>query len=119
MCLRHVKVRKLGRFAKCSLCEQLREGIAEAANNRDFKRKEILKRQKKEHNESIARERREYKKKKDKARLQPTEYLSMIVDGADQSAFGLPHFVIKTKDDRGHSLKVRLLGLLEHNQVNK
>ncbi len=43
----------------------------------------------------------------------------MIVDGADQSAFGLPHFMIKKKDDRGHTLKVRLVGLLEHNQLNK
>ncbi len=27
--------------------------------------------------------------------------------------------MIKTKDDRGHALKVRLIGLLEHNQLNK
>ena len=27
--------------------------------------------------------------------------------------------MVKTKDDRGHSLKVRLIGLLQHNQQNK
>ncbi len=116
---RNIKVRKLGRFAKCTICEQLREGLAEATKNGDHKRQSLIKKMKTEHNEMVGRERREYKKKRDKARLQPTEYMSMIVDGADQSAFGLPHFMIKTKDDRGHTIKVRLVGLLEHNQVNK
>ena len=58
-------------------------------------------------------------KKRDKARLQPDQFLSIIIDGADQSAFGLAHFMVKSKDDRGHALKVRLIGLLEHNQLNR
>ncbi len=116
---RSIKVRKLGRFAKCSTCERLRRAISDAVAKRDHKNLPILRRQKADHNHLIAKERREYKKKRDKARLQPNNYLSIIVDGADQSAFGLPHFMIKTKDDRGHSLKVRLIGLLEHNQENK
>ena len=116
---RNIKVRKLGRFAKCSTCEHLRKSIHDALCRKDFKTVHELRSQKTEHNEFIARERREYKKKRDYARLQPNKYLSIIVDGADQSAFGLPHFMIKTKDDRGHSLKVRLIGLLEHNQQNK
>ncbi len=115
----NIKVRRLGRFAKCSICEKLRKGIHDATAKRDYKTLAILRQQKAEHNELIGRERREYKKKRDKARLQPTQYLSIIVDGADQSPFGLPHFMIKTKDDRGHTLKVRLIGLLEHNQQNR
>ncbi len=116
---RHIKVRKLGRFAKCTTCEQLRKSIHDAAARRDYKSLAVYRRKKAEHNELIAKERREYKKKRDKAKLQPDQFLSIIVDGADQSAFGLPHFMIKTKDDRGHSLKVRLIGLLEHNQQNQ
>ncbi len=116
---RNIKVRKLGRFAKCTVCEQLRKTIHDAAARRDFKNLAIYRRKKAVHNELIAKERREYKKKRDQARLQPDRFLSIIVDGADQSAFGLPHFMIKTKDDRGHSLKVRLIGLLEHNQKNQ
>ncbi len=116
---RSIKVRKLGRFAKCTTCEQLRKSIHDAASRRDYKNLAIYRRQKAEHNELIAKERREYKKKRDKARLQPDQLLSIIVDGADQSAFGLPHFMIKTKDDRGHSLKVRLIGLLEHSHQNR
>ncbi len=116
---KNIKIRKLGRFAKCTACEQLRKTIHDAAARRDFKSLAIYRRKKAEHNELIAKERREYKKKRDQARLQPDQFLSIIVDGADQSAFGLPHFMIKTKDDRGHSLKVRLIGLLEHNQTNQ
>ncbi len=116
---RSIKVRKLGRFAKCTSCEQLRRGISDALARRDYNTVTLLRRRKAEHNDYIARERREYKKKRDKAKLQPDQFLSIIVDGADQSAFGLPHFMVKTKDDRGHSLKVRLIGLLEHNQENR
>lgn len=39
---------------------------------------------------------------------------STITDRADQSAFGIPRFVKKTKDVRGEPLKVRLMGLSEH-----
>lgn len=38
----------------------------------------------------------------------------MIVDGADQSAYGLQHFPRKTKSERGRAIKVRLIGVLKH-----
>lgn len=114
-----IKVRKLGRFAKCTLCEQLRKSIFGATAKRDHKLLQLLRQKKREHLDHIARERREYKKKRDKAKLQPERFLSIIIDGADQSAFGIPHFIVKTKDDRGHTIKVRLIGLLEHNQQNR
>lgn len=44
----------------------------------------------------------------------PSQTCSIVVDGADQSAFGLPHFTIAKNDVGGHALKVRLLGVLEH-----
>ncbi len=56
---KNIKVRKLGRFAKCTICEQLREGMAEAAKNRVHKRQVLLKKQKVEHLEMIGKERRE------------------------------------------------------------
>ncbi len=118
-CCDHIKVRKLGRFAKCAICEQLREARSKALIRNDLKELKQIQEQKKQHNEFIARERREYKKKRDMSKLHPSDYLSIIVDGADQSAFGLPHFMVKTKDDRGHSLKVRLIGLLGHYQENR
>lgn len=65
------------------------------------------------------RERLEYKKRRDSAILNPLECVSLIVDGADQSAYGLPKFVVKTKVDRGHAIKVRLVGVLQHSVPNK
>lgn len=62
----------------------------------------------------IWRERLEYKKRRDSAILNPSEYLSLIIDGADQSAYGFPHFAANTKVDRGNAMKVRLIGTLQH-----
>lgn len=117
LCCANIKVRKLSRFSKCSICEELREAMHEAvtkgATTQD------LKRQKKLHIEMVALERREYKMKRDRAILRPDDFCSIIVDGADQSAFGLPHFITTTKQVRGHAMKVKLVGLLEHGKPNK
>lgn len=43
----------------------------------------------------------------------------MIVDGADQLAFRLPHFTTNPKNQRGHALKLKLIGLLEHRIDNR
>lgn len=40
--------------------------------------------------------------------------MSIIIDGADQAAFGLTHFLSTTKDVRGRAMKVRFIGVLEH-----
>lgn len=113
----NVKVRRDTRFTKCSTCERLRDALEEAI--RLGQPTDELKKQKKEHNEFVALERREYKRKCELAILRPSEYLSFIIDGADQSAFTLPHFVTKIKDSRGHGLKVHLIGVLQHCSINK
>jgi len=111
----HIKVRKTHRFAICSECEQLRDLLSKGGTNE--RANSALRLRRKQHNEMVMRERREYMKKCQKAGLHPAEYCSVIIDGADQSAFGLPHFTFKTKDTKGHSLKVKLVGLLEHGPV--
>ena len=50
----------------------------------------------------------------DNAKLHPAEFMSIVIDGADQSAFCLPHFVTIKKDTKVHSLKVKLVGVLDH-----
>lgn len=42
-----------------------------------------------------------------------------MVDGANQSAFGLPNFVLKTIDDRGYVLNDRRVELLEYGKPNR
>ena len=111
-----IKVRKSSRFAKCETCEQLRSEIAECISK--FKPTTDIILQKKSHNSFVSRERLYYKMKRDKASLHPAEQWSIIMDGADQSAFGIPHFVEKTKGQRGHALKVKLVGILEHAREN-
>lgn len=112
----NIKVRKTSRFAKCEICERLRAELAEAICK--FKQTSDIMKQKEAHNRFIHTERMAYKLKRDKAILNPSEQWSVIIDGADQSAFGLPHFVEKTKAQRGHSLKVKLVGVLEHASEN-
>lgn len=58
-------------------------------------------------------------KKRDVAVLNPNWFSSVIIDGADQSRFGLPHFISKTKDNRGHCLKVWFVDILKHRKPNK
>lgn len=53
-------------------------------------------------------------RKKVRARLYPDQYCSIIIDGASQSAFELPHFTILAKYQRGHTLKVMFIGILQH-----
>jgi len=112
-----VKVRKYRRFSKCTICEEIDSAIKSAivshADTTEFKKRKAA------HLNAIRRERIEYKKKRDRSILHPDQYLSMIIDGADQSAFGLPHLTVVTKDDRGQALKVRLVGVLHHGRPNK
>lgn len=42
--------------------------------------------------------------------------MSLIIGGADQSAYDLPHFCNSTKDDRGVGFAVRMVGIKEHSR---
>ncbi|MEM9681301.1 MAG: hypothetical protein AAF901_13340, partial [Bacteroidota bacterium] len=114
---RYIKVRNHTRFSICPTCEQIDAAINK--NMKSDKHTEQLLRSKKQHMDFVLRERCEYRQKAEKAKLFPSKYLSIIIDGADQSAFGLPHFCSSTKDQRGHSLKVRLVGVLDHAVINR
>lgn len=46
-------------------------------------------------------------------------FCSVILAGADQSAFDLPHFLVKTKQAREHGLNVKLIGILEHGKPHR
>lgn len=112
-----IKVRKHSRFTKCETCEELRDALATAVSHRRCTltiRDKIT-----NHLEIIRRERLEYRKRRETAILHPRDYVSMIIDGADQSAYGLPKLAVTTKGEKGHALKVRLIGILTHSVPNK
>lgn len=113
----NVKVRKSSRFSICSTCERLRSSLERAIT--DGLSTEDLKREKFSHNRFIERERLEYRNKCEEASLNPEKYISLVIDGADQSKFSLPHFMTPTKEERGHGLAVHLIGVLRHLPVNK
>lgn len=107
-----IKVRKTTRFAKCDVCEELRAAIL-SASGPGSSTVELINRRK-IHVARVSKERQEYQSKMESAILHPDQYCSICVDGADQSAFGLPHFTVQTKSVRGKALKVKLIGILEH-----
>jgi len=113
----HLKCTKVHRFSKCDVCEKLRFELGEAGMDR--RRTDQLRDLKDKHNNFVRTERLEYYQNRDKARTFPDKYCSIIIDGADQSAFGLPHWPFSTKaTQKGHKIKVHLIGVLEHKCVN-
>lgn len=108
----NIKIRRVTKFTKCAVCESFKDAFQNAAKN--VKRLAKLQVDRQAHYNHIARERQAYLMNQENAKLDPSEYMSIAVDGADQSAFGIPHFVTITKDTKGHALKVKLIGLLEH-----
>ncbi len=107
-----IKTRKIHRFTKCSDCELYRVELARAGLHL-VKCQTLKKGQSSAYKIRYAR-RLEYASKRDKARRNPDSFCSLIVDGADQSAYGLPHLVYTTKAMRGDRLRVRLIGVKEH-----
>ena len=108
----HVKVRKVHRFSKCEVCEEIALSLARCGSN--FGAAEELRKLKKSHLSHISMERAHYHSNRQKAQTDPDKFASIIVDGADQSEFGLPHFEFSTKATAGHAMKMNVVGLLEH-----
>lgn len=111
-----IKIRKVHRFTVCHECETIRAGLKSAGT--DQRISAPLLSRKRLHDSFIAKERQEYTQKRDRAKLYPNEFVSLIVDGADQTSFGLPHFTFATKNTVGHAIKVKLIGVLDHGNVN-
>jgi len=105
-------VRRVQRCTKCTECEYIRDALAKCGT--DDSRTAPLRSRRRTHLEMVSKERREYQKKCEQAALYPSKFTSLIVDGADQSGYGLPHFTVTTKATVGHGLKVKLIGVLEH-----
>lgn len=99
------------RSLKCSVCEEIESACRKAfIKCTDTSR---VKTKRTSHMEFVRRERLEYCEKRDRAWFNPGQYFSILIDGANQSSFGLPHFVSSTKDERGNSLKVKHLCIFE------
>lgn len=94
----HVKVRNTTRFTKCFLCERLRHSITKAA--RDGTPFGEIKFQKASHYDFVFRELSDYMPKRELADIKRAEYMSIVIHGAEQKAFTLPHFYVSDKNQR-------------------
>ena len=110
----HIRLRKHLRFALCPDCAGFINTRFHALGEdvrKDIKAKERA------HAIFVRREREAYYGRRRLAYTQPDKFLSIIADGADQSAYGLPHFWIIDKSvTELYRLRNHLMGVIVHGQ---
>jgi hypothetical protein len=105
-------VRKWLPFAKCDKCIDIRN---RCSATRDAALKETLNAELRAHLQFVKRERAAYAAKRLLGRYQGDKYLSLIIDGADQSDHQLPHVAQQSHStSESWKLKLHLLGVLVH-----
>ena len=96
----------------CDDCIDFRERRRFATS--DEERQEIKKLER-VHHHFVHEERCTYYLRRNSAIFMPADYMSIIADGADQSAYGLPHFIEIDKFSSNHrKIPVYLMGVLVH-----
>lgn len=108
----HIKTHRNHGFTVCPRCEMLRRKMSD--HLQDAKMLSVLRDQLSTHLNMAKIERQGYTSRRELAIRHPDKYCSIILDGADQKSYGLPHFIFATKSDRGHKIKVKCIGVLEH-----
>jgi hypothetical protein len=109
---KHLLVRKWLPFAKCDVCSELRR--KRDASDDKVERDEI-KLQYEEHIKFVRKERAVYYERQRMAVDNPDQYMSMIIDGADQSKYSLPHFHHRTHKTEGiWKNKMHVMGAIVH-----
>ncbi|XP_035680730.1 uncharacterized protein LOC118418795 [Branchiostoma floridae] len=106
-----VKIPKTNRFSKCDVCQDLRKAVREAAT---AERREQIKSDLQLHFKQQKQERQVYWGKAMSSLHDPTDKLSIIIDGMDQSKTALPHFMQATKESEKWKLRTHITGVLVH-----
>jgi hypothetical protein len=107
-----IKCRRHLRFAKCADCVAFRDRRKRTRGPTALNQ---LRDEIRLHHNMVKSERKAYYQRGLMACLEPNHYLSLIIDGADQSRFGLPHFA-----EADHScmslwrIHTYLMGVLNH-----
>ena len=108
----HVRARKRSGFQKCAVCTLYQDRVREHLNNGLVL--DELRVMYNDHIGMVMKERDAYFMRQMMAEEDPHRFLSIIVDGADQKNYGIPHFVEASKSDRGHQLKVKIVAAMQH-----
>ena len=90
---KQVRVRKWMPFAKCDVCFDLR---TRADATTDAESKKVLLLDYEKHLEEVFADRETYRRNKQRGITHPSEYLSITIDGADNSDHALPYFHNRT-----------------------
>jgi hypothetical protein len=108
----HIICRAYLPFAKCDVCvrQRSKDGMKRTQAERDLDIAATA-----DHLFQVRQEKVCYYMHRSKARQRPLTYLSMIIDGADQSKYDLPYFCERSHaSDDAIRLKMHLYGVLVH-----
>jgi hypothetical protein len=109
---RNIILRKWIPFAKCDTCSTLRE---DRENTKDPKERQRIEDRLYHHICFVRRERTSYYRRRVQSVENPNEYLSLIVDEADQKLYDLPHAATQSKTEaQAWLVPVKLIGVLVH-----
>lgn len=67
----------------------------------------------------VMRAKQEYHQRQDWAILHPDSYCFITIQGADQSVFGVPHFVTTSKDMKWRVMRAKLTGVQQHPEPSR
>uniref|UniRef100_A0A8W8JJX8 DUF7869 domain-containing protein n=1 Tax=Magallana gigas TaxID=29159 RepID=A0A8W8JJX8_MAGGI len=95
----HVKIKQSNLFTRCTTCDKLDRELHKQLNP-EKKRDIFIKKQ--EHLHRQMKEKSAYYRRKTVSRRRPDRYISLIIDGMDQSKTNIPHF--KGRPSKGKSL---------------
>ena len=110
--VKHIKCRRTHDFAACELCDNIQRNLVNANN---MHRHNELVRNLSDHLELIFKLRTQYHLRKDMARQDPHNIMSVCIDGSSQECYRLPHLVQSTKaTSSAHKSGVHLLGAINH-----
>jgi hypothetical protein len=110
--LKHIVLRRYLRFAKCNACVDFR---SRRNATRDAKLLDVIYKEERGHKVVVREERGSYWGRRDRGRRFPGQCMSVIIDGADQSAFGAPHFREKDHHTQAaHTMAVKIMGAIVH-----
>ena len=108
----NVKLRKHSTFTHCDFCEEMKEILITTL---DSKIRTKTKNNYREHLQYVKKERECYYEKRLKAKTNPNEYMSIIIDGSDMASYGLPYFYRQTKETVvGYKMLMKLIGVIVH-----
>jgi len=113
--LQHIVLRKFLKFSVCSECVKFRE---QRRLSKSPQERLQINAEAKVHHQYVNEERASYYWRRLQSITQPRDYLSIIIDGADQAAFALPHFLCKDKTSASAlKIPVHLMGALVHGRA--